>query len=63
MENHEIKNKKEKKNMKRLSFITQFKNEFLLSCTGCRKVLGKMPALDGVIFKHIDKIQEPFYKS
>ena len=28
--------------MKRLSFITQFKIEFLLPFTGCRKVLGKM---------------------
>ena len=27
---------------KRLSFITQFKIEFLLLFTGCRKVLGKM---------------------
>ena len=31
--------------MKRLSFITQFKIEFLLLFTGCRKVLGKMPEL------------------
>ena len=30
--------------MKRLSFITQFKIEFLLAFTGCRKLLGKMPA-------------------
>ena len=30
--------------MKRLSFITRFKIEFLLSFTSCRKVLGKMPA-------------------
>ena len=29
--------------MKRLSFINQFKIEFLLPFTGCRKVLGKMP--------------------
>ena len=29
---------------KRLSFITQFKIEFLLPYTGCRKVLTKMPA-------------------
>ena len=29
----------------RLSFITQFKIEFLLSFTGCRKVLGKMPGM------------------
>ena len=27
----------------RLSFITQFKIEFLLPFTDCRKVLGKMP--------------------
>ena len=27
----------------RLSFITQFKIEFLLPFTGCRKLLGKMP--------------------
>ena len=32
--------KQEKKNM---SFITQFKIEFLLPFTSCRKVLGKMP--------------------
>ena len=31
--------------MKRLSFITQFKIEFILPFTGCRKVLGKMPAI------------------
>ena len=29
--------------MKRLSFITQFRIEFLLPFTGCRKVLQKMP--------------------
>ena len=28
--------------MKGLSFMTQFKIEFLLLFTGCRKVLGKM---------------------
>ena len=28
---------------KRMSFITQFKIEFLLPFTGCRKVLEKMP--------------------
>ena len=33
-----------KKNMKRLSFITQFKIEFLPPFTGCGKVLGKIPA-------------------
>ena len=36
-------NKTEKKNIKRLSFIrTQFKIEFLLPFTGCRKVLEKV---------------------
>ena len=29
--------------MKRLSFLTQFKIEFLLPFIGYRKVLGKMP--------------------
>ena len=29
--------------LKRWSFITQFKIEFLLLFTGCRKVLRKMP--------------------
>ena len=42
--------KKRKKNTKRLSFITQFKIEFLLPLTGCRKVLGKMPE-NGISFK------------
>ena len=37
------KQKRKKKHMKRLSFITQFKIEFLLPFNGCRKVLGKMP--------------------
>ena len=31
-----------KKHMKRLTFITQFNVDFLLSFTGCKKVLGKM---------------------
>ena len=35
----------EKQHMKRLSFITQFKIEFLLLFTGWRQVLGKMPEL------------------
>ena len=39
------KQKKETKHMKKLSFITQFKIEYLLSFTVCRKVLGKMPEL------------------
>ena len=38
-----FKKKKSKKNMKRLSFITQSKIEFLLPFTDCRKVLGKIP--------------------
>ena len=38
------KTKKRKKHIRRLSFITQFKIEFLLLFTSCRKVLGKMPA-------------------
>ena len=42
-----FKNKKEKKHMKRLRFITQFKIEFLLPFTSCRKVLRKMP--DGCV--------------
>ena len=37
-----FKNKKEKKHMKKLSFITQFKIELLLPFTGCRKMLGKV---------------------
>ena len=32
-----------KKHMKRLNVITQFKIEFLLLFSSCRKVLGKMP--------------------
>ena len=40
-----VSKKKKKKNIKRLSFIiTQFKIEFLLPFTGCRKVLEKLPA-------------------
>ena len=37
------KQKIKKKHMKRLSFITLFKIEFLLPFTSCREVLGKMP--------------------
>ena len=37
------KTRKKKKHLKRLRFITQFKSEFLLLFTSCRKVLGKMP--------------------
>ena len=39
-----LQRQKRKKNMERLSFITQFMFEFLLLFTGSRKVLGKMPA-------------------
>ena len=39
------KQKRKKKHLKKLSFITQFKIEFLLLFTGCRKVLGKMPGV------------------
>ena len=39
--------------MKRLSFINQFKIEFILLCTGCRKVLAKMPG-DGFIAKNLE---------
>ena len=34
---------KRNRNMKRLSFITQFKVQFLVPFTGYKKVLGKMP--------------------
>ena len=37
------KKRKSKRPMKRLSFITRFKIEFLLPFAGHRKVLGKMP--------------------
>ena len=47
------KTKKKKKHMKRLSFITQFKIEFLLLFTGYRKVLGKMPVIIIYDIKHI----------
>ena len=35
--------KKEKQHMKSLSFITQFKIDFLLPFTACTEVFGKMP--------------------
>ena len=38
-----LKRKKKKKNMKELSFTTQFKIEFLLLFTSCRKLLEEMP--------------------
>ena len=46
--------------MKRLNFITQFKNEFLLTCTHCRDVLVKMPDIEirkiFVSVKHLNGI-------
>ena len=45
-------NKKKKKRMTRLTFLTQFKIEFLLPFTGCRKVLRKMPVNVLDISKH-----------
>ena len=44
-----------KKSMKRLSFITQFKIEFLLPFTDCRKVLRKIPEYI-VLFKKIFQV-------
>ena len=37
------KTKKKKKTHEEMSFITQFKIQFLLPFTGCRKKPGKMP--------------------
>ena len=42
---------KRKTFMKRLSYITHFKIEFLLPFIGCRKVLGKMP---GLVFQYVE---------
>ena len=39
--------------MKKLSFITQFKIDFLLPFTGCRKVLGKMSEIYIYIYIYI----------
>ena len=49
------KQKRKKKHMKRLSFINRFKIEFILLCTGCRKVLAKMPG-DGFIAKNLENL-------
>ena len=38
-----LKQKRKKTHIKKLSFVAPFKIEFLLPCTRCRKVLGKMP--------------------
>ena len=45
-----LQKQKRKKHMKRLSFITQFKIEFLLPFTSCRKACGKIPADEQNIF-------------
>ena len=37
--------REKKKHVERLSFIAQFKLEFLLMFTGFREVVGKMPGL------------------
>ena len=37
--------KEKKKHIKKLSFIIQFKFEFLIMFTGCSEVVGKMPGL------------------
>ena len=42
--------------MKRLSFIAQFKIEFLLSFTSCRKVLGKMPDIYIYIYIYLKNL-------
>ena len=51
MQNHSrvFQKQNKKKHMKRLSFITQFKIEFLLKLTSHRNVLGKNPWF-GVIY-------------
>ena len=49
-------NKTKTKKEKRLNFITQFKNDFLLTFSGCRKVLGKMPDIQinkSPVYKHL----------
>ena len=39
------KQKLKKRHMKRLSFVTQFKIDFILTFNGCAKVFGKMSVL------------------
>ena len=53
-----MENKRRKTNMKRVSFITQFKIEFLLPFTGCRNVLGKIPGTSflGHYMENINKL-------
>ena len=54
----------EKQHMKRLSFITQFKIEFLLLFTGWRQVVGKMPELLlSISWNWEDIIIEKWYKT
>ena len=47
---------------KRLSFITQFKTEFLLLFTGCRKVPGKMPDQHHQLLIHDFMVRLIFWK-
>ena len=54
------KQKKKKKSMNRFSFMTQFKIEFLLPFTGCKKVFGKMPAFMKLILEEQQKYLQPF---
>ena len=49
-------NKKAKRHTRRLSFvIIQFKIEFLLPLTGCRKVLEKMPVMAIFVLQGFDQ--------
>ena len=41
-----LQKQKRKKNIKQLSFISQFIIEILILFTSCKKVLGKMPGLE-----------------
>ena len=45
-------NKQKKTCTEIVKFITQFKIEFLLPFTGCRRVLGEMPSKLTVIVHH-----------
>ena len=44
-----------KKHLKKLSFITQLRIEFLLPFTSCRKVLGKMPEFRFIFESFVQK--------
>ena len=54
---------KQKKNMKRMSSITQFKTEFLIAFTGCRRVLMKMPAAIPSLFHGPEMLSSVSYKA